>query len=57
MFIIIPILSVIAFSKTVSYAIFEIKKNSNILGGVSLIAISIVSLVLPTIMVFFRGTC
>lgn len=56
MFLLVLILSVICFSKTISYGIFEIKKNSNLYGGICLIAISFITLILPSIMVYLRGT-
>lgn len=56
MYILVVILSIIIFIKTLSYGIFEIKKNSNKLGGFTIIAISVISLILPTIMLYFRGT-
>ena len=56
MFIIIALLSIFTFSRTLSYGIFEIKKNSNIIGGITIIAISIVTLIMPSIMLHLRGT-
>lgn len=56
MYILVGILSIIIFIKTLSYGIFEIKQNSNKLGGITVIAMSIVSLILPTIMVIVRGS-
>lgn len=56
MYNLILVLSIIAFSRTISYGIFEIKKNSNIIGGITIIAISIATLILPSIMLHFRGT-
>lgn len=56
MFILIALLSILTFSRTLSYGIFEIKKNSNIIGGITLIAIATISLILPTIMLHLRGT-
>ena len=55
MYFVIGILSVWIFIKTLSYAIFELKKNSNKIGCITLIAISIISLIWPTIMVYIRG--
>lgn len=55
MFIIIIILSIIIFLKTLNYGIFEIKKNSNTIGGITVIILAIISLIFPNIMVYIRG--
>lgn len=56
MYILVIILSIIIFIKSISYAVFEIKQNSNKIGGITIIAISVISLILPTVMVYVRGT-
>ena len=55
MFLLILVLSIISFSKIISYGIFEIKKNSNLYGGICLIAISFITLILPNIMLYIHG--
>lgn len=49
------VISIWIFIKTISYGIYEIKKNSNKSGGIAVIALSILSLILPIIMVIYRG--
>ncbi len=49
------ILTLWAFVKTISYGIFEIKKNNNRTGGIVTIVIAIISLVFPNVMVFING--
>lgn len=56
MYVFIIILSIITSTRTLSYGVFEIKKNSNIIGGITIIAISIVTLIMPSIMLHLRGT-
>ena len=48
------IISVIIFIKTLSYGIFELK-NKNKLGGIVIIFISVISLTFPNIMVYIKG--
>lgn len=52
--IIVIILSIIIFVKTVSYGIFEVKGN-NKSGGIAVIAIAIVALIFPNVMIYIRG--
>lgn len=52
--VIIFLISLLVFIKSISYAIFEIKNNNNRIGGISVIVISIVSLILPTVMSIIR---
>ena len=54
MYIIIFFISLLVVLKTLGYAIYEIKENSNILGGISVIVISTIVLFLPTIMCMIR---
>ena len=53
--ILVAILSIIIFIKTTSYGLYELKENNNKTGAITVIAIAIVSLVLPNLVVFFRG--
>lgn len=41
--------------KTISYGIYEIKKNKNTPGGVVVIIIAITALVFPNFMVWING--
>ena len=52
--IIVFILSIIIFIKTLSYGIFELKET-NRSGGTCVIIVSIISLILPNLMVYIRG--
>lgn len=52
--ILIFILSVIIFIKTLSYGLFELK-NENKISGAIVVLVSIVSLVFPNIMVYIKG--
>lgn len=52
--ILIFILSLLIFIKTLSYGIFEIK-NTNKIGGTIIIFVSILSLLFPNIMVYIKG--
>lgn len=55
MHFLVIILSIIIFIKTTSYGIYELKENNNKLGGVTVIAIATASLILPNVVVYFRG--
>ena len=48
------ILSIIIFIKTVSYGIYEFKDN-NKCGGITVIFIAVIALVLPNVVVYFKG--
>lgn len=52
--ILVLILSILIFIKTLSYGIYEIKEN-NKSGGIAVIAFSIVSLIFPNVMIYIRG--
>lgn len=52
--VIIFLISLIIFGESLGYAIYEIKNNNNRIGGASVIVISIISLILPTIMSVIR---
>ena len=49
------ILSIIIFIKTTSYGIYELKENSNRTGGIVVISIATLALILPNVVVYFRG--
>lgn len=53
--ILILILSIFIFFRTISYGIYEIKKNSNYYGGIAVIIIAIISLVYPNIIIYING--
>lgn len=52
--ILVIIISIIIFTKTLSYGIYELE-NKNKIGGFTVIAIAIISLILPNIAVYIRG--
>ncbi len=52
--ILVIILSIIIFIKTLSYGFYELK-DENKVGGITVIVISIIALVLPNVMVYIRG--
>ena len=52
--ILIFVISIIIFIRTLSYSIFEIKEK-NKAGGIIVIIFSIISLLLPNIVVYLRG--
>lgn len=52
--VIVFLASLIVFIDSLSYSIYEIKNNNNILAGVIIIVISSISLILPTVMVIIR---
>ncbi len=54
MLLLIFIISLYSFIKSVSYAIFEIKTNQNIFGGTCIIILSSVILFLPSYMFLIR---
>lgn len=49
------ILSIIIFIKTTSYGLYELKENNNKSGGIVVISIAVISLILPNVVVYFRG--
>lgn len=53
--IVILILTITIGIKTISYGIYEIKKNKNKFGGIFVIALAIVSSILPNICVYVKG--
>lgn len=53
--ILIIVLSIIIFIKTLNYGIYEIKNNSNKSGGVTVIIVSIITLVLSVLIIYIKG--
>jgi len=53
--VVVVLLSIWIFIKTLFYGIYEIKNNSNKPGGITIILISIISLIFPNIMIYIRG--
>ena len=49
------ILSIIIFIKTTSYGLYEVRENNNKSGGITVISLAVASLILPNLVVFFRG--
>ena len=54
MSVLVIILSIIIFVKTVSYGIYELKSKNKI-GGISVIIVATFALVLPNLMIFIQG--
>ena len=54
--IVIIILSIIIGIKTLSYGMFEIKDNKNTFGGIFVIALATISIILPNVVVYLKGT-
>ncbi len=54
MYILIFLISLLVFLKTLGYAIYEIRENANKLGGIATIVLSTIALFLPTIMYIIR---
>ncbi len=52
--ILVIIISIIIFIKTLSYGIYELK-DKNKLGGVTVIVIATMALILPNLMILIRG--
>lgn len=55
MAIVIFILSVWIFVRTLSYGIYEIKQNSNTIGGIITIVFAVSSLIFPNIIIYING--
>jgi len=53
--ILVVILSIIIFIKTTSYGVYELKENNNKTGGIVVISIAVIALILPNVVVYFRG--
>lgn len=52
--ILVIILTIIVFTKTLSYGIYELNTN-NKLGGITVIVFSIISLIAPNLIVYIKG--
>ena len=53
MFLIVLVLSIFAFFKTIGYAIYEYKKRSNKSAAIIIGILSVVSLIFPCVMCFY----
>ena len=51
----IIILSIFISIRCLSYGYYEIKKNSNTFGGITVILIAILSVLFPNIVIYFHG--
>ena len=52
--VLVIILSIIIFVKTVSYGIYELK-DKNKVGGITVIVIATLALILPNLMILIQG--
>lgn len=52
--ILVIILTIIVFTKTLSYGIYELNVN-NKLGGITVIAFAVISLIVPNLTVYIKG--
>ena len=52
--ILVIILTIIVFTKTLSYGIYELNTN-NKLGGFTVIVFSVISLIAPNLIVYIKG--
>lgn len=53
--ILVFILSILVLLKTTSYGIYELKTNSNIIAGITIIIIAVISSILPNIIIYING--
>ena len=53
--ILIIVLSIIIFIKTLNYGIYEIKSNNNKSGGITVIITSIITLALSVLIIYIKG--
>lgn len=53
---IVLLISIWIFIRTLSYAIYEIKQNSNTIGGITTIVVAVLALLLPNIVLLVNGT-
>lgn len=53
--IFVLILSIIILIKTISYGIYELKTNSNIIAGITIIIIAVISSIFPNIVIYING--
>lgn len=54
--IVVFILSFWIFVKTLSYGVFEIKQNSNTIGGILTIVFAVITLILPNVVIYINGS-
>lgn len=54
--IVVFILSLWIFVKTVSYGVFEIKQNSNTIGGILTIVFAVITLIFPNLIIYINGS-
>ena len=52
--VLVLILSIVIFVKTLSYGIYELK-DKNKSGGITVIVVAVFSLILPNLMTLIRG--
>ena len=52
--ILVIILTIIVFTKTLSYGIYDLNTN-NKLGGITVIVFSVISLIAPNLIVYIKG--
>ena len=52
--VLVLILSILIFIKTVSYGIYELKSKNKI-GGITVIVIATFAVILPNLMILIRG--
>lgn len=52
--ILVVLLTIVVFIKTLSYGIYELNTN-NRLGGITIITFSIISLIVPNLVVYIKG--
>lgn len=55
-FVIVIILSIWIFFKSLSYGIYEIKQNSNTIGGITTIGLAVISLILPNVVIYINSS-
>ena len=53
--VLVTILSIIIFIKTIAYGFYEIKKRSNKSGGITVIVIAIATFTFSNLVVFIKG--
>lgn len=52
---VILILSIFVLIKTISYGVYELKTNSNIIAGITIIIIAVISSILPNVVIYING--
>lgn len=53
--VLVIILSIIIFIKTLAYGFYEIKKRNNKLGGITVIVVAMVTFSFSNLVVFIKG--